>query len=238
MGFGLLFIGYFVTYFMALNSIGAFFRLIGYCLMCYATGKLSEYNKSFRFAQLGALTLVIFSIVDSLALATGFLYDNLVFSNDFMAVLPMDILLKVESVFVLAYHVLLLLAIRDIARDTDVHKIAFKAYRNMFFIGLYYVLSIIGYIPFGFQESYSKNMGLPLLILYVAWVIMDLFLVFSCYANICDESDLAMDRKASRFSFVNKYRAELEKKQQKAREETLKYKQEKEERRRSKKSQK
>ncbi|MBQ8141406.1 MAG: hypothetical protein IJ038_06920 [Clostridia bacterium] len=236
MGFGLLFIGYFITYIMALNSIGPVFRLVGYAIMCRATGKLSEYDGKFKFAQIGSIVLIVFSAVDSIVEAVAFLHENLILESNPVENLPIEIILDFESVVVFVYHVLLLLAIRSIAKETDVHKITVSVGSDFFFIGLYYLLSIIGYIPFPFQESYVQNMGLPLVILYLVWIIFDLKLIFSCYVYICDEQDVDMERKPSRFAFVNKFRAAFEQKQQRAKEESDKYKREKAEARRNRKN--
>ena len=78
-------------------------------------------------------------------------------------------------------------------------------------------------------------MGLPLLLLNFAWIILDLVLIASCYSRICDENDVDMERKPSRFAFVNKIRAELDAKQARARASSLQYKKEKAERKKNKK---
>jgi hypothetical protein len=39
---------------------------------------------------------------------------------------------------------------------------------------------------------------------------MNLYLIFRCYAEICDQSDVDMERKPSRFAFVNNYRDEMD----------------------------
>ncbi len=238
MGFGLLFIGYFITYIMALNSVGFAFRLVGYAVMALALGKLSAYNKSFRPAQVGALVLVLFSVFDTATEIIAYLAENLILSSNPFTATALTVILDFEGIFVLMFHLLMLIAIRNIAKETDVHKIEVNVIRDVCFITLYYILSIIKYLPFPFRESYVRNMGLPLVLLYLAWIILDLTLIFECYANICDEGDVEMQRKPSRFAFVNKFRNELEAKQSRAREETAQYKRERAERRMNKKKNK
>ena len=70
----------------------------------------------------------------------------------------------------------------------------------------------------------------------LVWIVLQIVLIFSCYARICDEGDVEMERKPSRFAFVNKFRAELDAKQEKARRESEEYKREKMEKRREKKN--
>ena len=224
MGFGLLFFGYFITYIMALNTFGAYFRFAGYLLMAYAATRLSEYHSRFIWSVYVSALLALMSVLSIVA--------------DFTQLIPlniMNVLMYVEAAVVLVYHVTLLLAIRAIAKDTDSEKIQGNSVRNLFFIALYYILYVLSVLPTPFKESYQNNMGLPLLLLNFAWIILDLVLIASCYSRICDENDVNMERKPSRFAFVNKIRAELDAKQARARASSLQYKKEKAERKKNKK---
>ena len=66
-------------------------------------------------------------------------------------------------------------------------------------------------------------------------MILNLILIGQCYANICDEKDLEMKRKKSRFAWVNRFYEELERKEEKARAETVAYQKEKLEKRNKRK---
>lgn len=220
MGFGILFLGYFITYIMALNTFGAAFRFAGYLIMAYSAKKLVDYCEKFVYAEYTALLLSLMSaarVVDEIfPIFNGIVADVFMYS---------------EAAAILVYHVFLLLAIKTIAKDTDVDKIQISAMRNLFFIGLYYLLYIIGMLPLPIKELYSQTMGLPILLLNLAWIILNLCLIVSCYSHICDEGDVEMERKPSRFAFINNIRAELDAKQARARERDAIYKKEKAERR-------
>ena len=69
-------------------------------------------------------------------------------------------------------------------------------------------------------------------LLYFAWIILDLVLIFKCYAKICDEDDVDMPLKKSRFAFVNKFREETARREQKAADESVEYARQKLEKRR------
>ena len=47
MGFGLLFIGYFMANLMSIHKFGAFVSLAGYIIVLVASCKLVKYNKNF-----------------------------------------------------------------------------------------------------------------------------------------------------------------------------------------------
>ena len=223
MGFGIMFFGYFITYIMALNTFGAFFRFAGFLVMAYGAKKLSEYQTSFVWSIYAALPLALLSVVRIV--------------SDFTLIIPirfMDALTYVEVAAVLVYHVFLLVAIWKIAKETDVEKIQSRAITALIFILLFYMLYAIGMIPALRGDFYEQNMALPLYLLKYAWIILDLVLLVTCYSNICDEGDLDMQRKPSRFEFVNKLRAELDAKSARARESALQYKKEKADKRKKK----
>ena len=65
-------------------------------------------------------------------------------------------------------------------------------------------------------KEYAVYFSAPVLILYFVCIILNLVLIFSCYSRICDENDVDMARKPSRFAFVNKLRGESEQRQREA----------------------
>ena len=123
MGFGIMFFGYFITYIMALNTYGVFFRFAGYLLMAYGAKKLSDYQTSFLWSEYASLLLALLTAVRIV--------------SDFTLIIPiklLDMLPYVEATVVLLYHVLLLLSIWKIAKETEVEKIQSRAITNIFFI--------------------------------------------------------------------------------------------------------
>ena len=129
----------------------------------------------------------------------------------------------------------MLYPIRSIAKETGVEKISIGASRNFIFIVVYYILTLIAYLPFPFTADYIKYFGVPVLLFNFICIALNHIVIFSCYAKICDANDTEMLRKPSRFAFVNKIRAELDAKQARARASSLQYKKEKAERKKNKK---
>lgn len=234
MGFGLMLVGFLITYVVALNTYGVAFRLLGYLIITYAAHKLSVYEKSFRFVFFSAITLVLSSVMGIMSVSVGFMYDNMILDSDPFGARYDAVMSYVEAALVLALQLVLLFAIRRIAKETEVSKIELNAGRNIFFVVLYYLLSIVGYLPFPFKEDYARYMGLPITLLYFVWIAFQIGLIFSCYARICDESDVEMERKPSRFAFVNKFREELDEKQERAKASAEQYRREKLEKRKEK----
>ena len=234
MGFGLLFIGYFMTYLMSVSYAGYLIRLVGYALMLYAFTKLCAYNRTFKLPLYSVLPLLGVTGVGCFIEIGEFLYKFLIIDSFTVTEGFKYTLGAVDDVLVFIFHVCLLYAIRAIAKETEVEKLSYAAVRNFVFMCVYQVLSSIALLPFSFVEGYKRYFSMPIILLYFALIILNLVLIFRCYANICDESDIDMPLKKSRFEFVNKIREETARREQKAADDSVEYARQKLEQRKSK----
>lgn len=233
MGFGLLFIGYFMASLMSLNYFGAAFELIGYIIILISALKLKHYNKDFRYLCFGACMMIAISSVLALADLSSWLYKEMFIASPFIS----D---KFELVFsyismgaVFVFSGTMLYPIRSIAKETGVEKISIGASRNFIFIVVYYILTLIAYLPFPFTADYIKYFGVPVLLFNFICIALNHIVIFSCYAKICDANDTEMLRKPSRFAFVNRFREESERRRAEAAEEAEKRRRERAERKRN-----
>ena len=233
MGFGWLFIGYFITTLMSINVAGAFIRILGYGVIFFAAGKLNKYNRTFTYLQLATVLMLGVSVLIAAADISGFLYDEMLISANVFPQAFKNVMGIVETCASVIFNGAMLYAIRAIAIETGVDKIAVGAVRNFIFICLYLILNLIAYLPFAFAKEYASVFGLPVWLFYFTWIILNLILIYSCYAKICDENDVDMSRKPSRFDFVNKFRSEMDDKEQRAMERTKEYKLQKQEKKRA-----
>ncbi len=219
MGFGLLFVGYFCATLMSINAVGTFLRIVGYSIVFVAAGKLGRYDRSFRWLSLASAVMIAVSALLAAADISDFLYEQMIVNKNVLGDTYKTVLGYVEMAASFALNACMLYAIRSIARETDVEKISFGAVRNFVFICIYYALCIMSFLPFEF----AKYLGAPALIIYFVWIIFNLVLIASCYARICDESDVEMNVKPSRFAFVNKMRARGEERRARAEERAAEY---------------
>lgn len=231
MGFGLLFIGYFTAMLMSINTYGSIFKLVGYAIILVAAGKLEKYDRSFTLFKLATYLMLAMSAVLAVSDIWTLLYNELIVPSDPFGEVFRNVSAYAEIILSLAHNLFMLYAIRSIAIETEVEKISACAVRNLIFMCAYYVLYFIGTLPFAFASEYLKYCGAFILILNFVWVILNLVLIYSCYARICDESDVEMQRKPSRFAFVNKMRAESEERERRAAERQAEYRRQKQERR-------
>ena len=117
----------------------------------------------------------------------------------------------VDDLLVFGFHACLLYAVRSIAKETEDDKIIYASARNFVVITLYYVVYAVMLLPISALDGFKKYFSLPVYLLYFAWIILNVVLLISCYARICDESDVDMPFKRSRFEFINKLREKEEK---------------------------
>ena len=236
MGFGLLFVGYFAATFLTLNSAGFLIRLVGYGIILAAVGKLRQYHRAFGLARWGSALMLLVSAALAFAGVGEFLYESLLIPSRLVSDFAMTVLGYVEQVSSLVFHALLLWAIRAIAMETEVNKIAVNAVRNFVFLCIYEVVYLVGILPVEAIHNASARLGLIALLVYFVCVVLNLILFGSCYAWICDEGDVEMRRKPSRFAFVNRMREENERRAEKAAAETRAYRKELLEKRKQKKN--
>ena len=233
MGFGLLFLGYFIATLMSINKFGSFFRIVGYSIVLISAVKLNKYNRSFRLLGISALLMITVSSLRAASVVCDFLYNGLIINNDPFGEQYLNTMGYIETASSFVFNSMMLYSIHQIARETEVVKIVAASVRNFIFVCIYIVLYLIGILPFDFASDYTKYFSAPVLILYFIWVILNLTLIYSCYAKICDESDMEMSRKPSRFAFVNKMRAEFDEREQRALKEHAQYRSEKRKKRKN-----
>ncbi len=206
MGFGLLFIGYFVATLMSINKVGFIARLVGYVLVIIASRKLSKYNRSFGILTISGLLMLAVSVMLALSDVSKLLYNALLISRQPFGEGYVMACAYTETAAFLLFNVALLYALRAISLETGVLRNSAAALRNLVFVCAYVVLYVASLLPF----SFVKWLSLTAAMIYFFFIVLNLVLIFSCYARICDECDVDMERKPSRFAFVNKMRAESE----------------------------
>jgi hypothetical protein len=215
MGFGLLLMGYFLGMVMSLNIFGAFFRLAGFSLAAYAARKLSDYHKGFSFLTLASIISVGVSVLGAISSLSAFLYDNMIIAekliSDGLATAFGYARYGAELVFTVA----LCVAISLIAKETGEIKLRYVAIRNLALYCVYFVLQIICWLPHEYVGTLLQITALPAVaqLAGFALILLNLLMIFSCYRRICDESDVDMPQKPSKFEFVNQMRAEREEKE-------------------------
>lgn len=259
MGFGLLFIGYFITFLMSINSFGFIFELIGYTVMLYAVSKLSEYKHHIR--------LVIYPIM---GMALCSLYSAVVLIHTEFMPLPLP-LLNTVTVFIfssigavstVAFHIFLLLPIRSIAKDVGDKSLAASSVLVLVTSCLGCSAEPIGAVigaavahaastsqnasvgiiggADGPTAIFVSNTALPFVPLFaqIIFPLLTLVFLFFCYMRICAPEDVEMQQKPSRFAFINRLREKQAEREAETARERAEYRRKAQERRNAKKHKK
>ncbi len=225
MGFGYLFAGYILSInFFAYQGI---FFALSFCIMTVGLFRLREYSTGFLRLFKASIPMTVISLVhavlDILSLcgvnvATPLLYFN-----------------TIHPITMLAFTILLLDAIRGIAKETDVPMIQYRAIKQKFLGFVFYIPQIL------LSFSYDIQSVIFTRILYITTFIFLFFgmiyiglnakLIFSCYIWICSEEDVKMERKKSKIPFFDKIDTKLNEKAEQIVERKKAERQEKEEKR-------
>lgn len=225
MGFGILFLGYFATTMMSIPlsrmlpiDLGGFVKLFGYILIIIAAKKLSDYNIGFKTLIASSAVMAGISGFEAFVDITVFLADNQIasfaFSNSLSYINDAKILDYISFVAVIIFVATLCIAVKQIAEDTGVKKLVVSATRNFVFYCILFLVQALSFMPFEWVTVYKPVFVAGLLIIELLCWILNLYMLFTCYANICDSSDVEMKQKPSHFDFVNKKREEREEERQ------------------------
>ena len=203
MGFGLLFLGYFVATLMSNHPYGWATQIVGFYLIFLALARLREYKHSFKRCL---WPLVLMTLCQAFF---GYRYLFAEATPDVPALfasIRLDDLINVVFVTALMIlHFLLFSSIREIALDVEDERIVNLSQRNFYIVGAYFLFNItVAFLP-----RTGSAMPTLTLILVLAGILYPLFvlhLLFHCYTRICAPEDKDMEQKPSRFAFINRMR--------------------------------
>ncbi len=200
MGFGLLLIGY-IFAFLATIGMGpyAFFGvLVGGFIMFLGLCELYKYGPSFLYAIIANVILLIFSFYEVIVFAES----QLGFSIGLSAL--DGVFDWIKFAVDLLFNIAMLYGIADISRRVEYPDTRQKAIRNIVFVIIFNLFYLVLMLPENIFESDKSFFMTLLLILNVMYTVMNAFLIFKCYAMICPAGQEDMQRKKSRFEFINK----------------------------------
>ena len=193
MGFGIMFIGYFLLYLGAITPLSMYTAVVGSAIILYSLKELMEQNKAFFAGAVSALLLVISSIgvlfVDLLASDTSVIYKVFLYSR--------DILSAVLNAF-------LMIAIYIIAKSVQLPKIQTKSAVTLIFIAIYTVGAVLFNTVFRSNEFAMSRLYVVVVICQLIYSVLGLVPVYNSYMRICYADDKDMNKKGfGPLSFLN-----------------------------------
>lgn len=204
MGFGTLFVGYFLL----LNvTFYGYTDLISALIMAMGLYRLASVNRDFR---LGYYSSLVFSGYGLIELIKEFL---VMFSPSLdtrlAGILPYASILRYALIFVLT--VFILRGIASVAKEVGIGELSARANLFVPISAIVYAFAAALEIPplsSIFPLQVLAVSAFVILILSFCLVIFNLITIYTAYMRICMPGDEDMDteEKPSRFEFINKYR--------------------------------
>lgn len=209
MGFGTLFIGYFLL----LNIVyPGFTNLIAALIMLLGLYKLRSINKPFRIAFYICIGFAVFSAGDLVYSALTLFTESL---SDETAIAYLSFFRH----FIIAMLTLSMLnGIGEVAREVSLEKIPKRSYYLTVATTVLYVLNMVMDLPV-LSSLFAPQVTVVLYAIAIFGtflvIILNLYVIYTCYARIGmpGENNARAD-KPSRFGFVNDYRRHKAEKEQ------------------------
>lgn len=200
MGFGTLFIGYFLL----LNIFNyAYTDLIAALIMALAAYKLSSVSPDFKrgfYLTLPFAALGIYELVTVFMSLFGAPPENAILTGVFGII---------RCALVAALSIFFLSGIKKLAEELDIPRLKDKAKTSRLMLSIAYAVALILEIPSLDKIIPPKALAVIALLSLVftfASLIYALIAIYSAYMYICMPEDLTRQEKQSRFSTVNKFR--------------------------------
>ena len=200
MGFGTLFIGYFLL--LNLTYYG-FTDVIAAAVMLLGLYRLAPVNKYFSYSVIASAVFLLFSFGE-FGMSVYEMFYRPISSTTLISSMSV-----IRSLIIAALTVLMLKGIEEIAREVELEDMPRKAYRLAISTAVTYSVWIILEAPLTFLGDFIPAvLSLITLIATIVLIIVNLSTIYTCYMRICmpGNEDIMKD-KPSRFTFVNEYRA-------------------------------
>lgn len=228
MGFGTLFIGYFLLLNFAYCS---FSDAVAAVLITYAFHKLSRINDGFKYAFFASIAFTLLGIFE-LGVAA---YDMFIPLDNGSIAIVIPALLRNLVIAFLSF--LMLVGINDVATEVGLSEIALKAKRRGYLTIGIFALNILlesqNLIKF-IDSMVLVSLYAFAILAMLAIIIMNLASIYSCYMRICMPDDVEMEQKPSKIGFVNEFKRHEEEKSREFAEYKLKKMQSKNQKQRKK----
>lgn len=207
MGYGLVLIGYILTFFTSLTLYGWLMRLLGYLVMAYGFYKLKDYFPSYKLSLFSLLAIFLVGLGESgceMAKMVGVAAE---------AVDPVkNIICYTRDGMIFVFHMFFLASTFIAFGVVGMNEKKVSAVTDMCAVTVGYVFYILAAL--GVVE------GNVAFFVQLIWTAMVTLLILGCYMRICPEGDEDMPRRESKIGFINRFSEALEKRENEAIERT------------------
>jgi hypothetical protein len=214
MGFGYLFLGYLVSLnFLVYSQLTTPIAVV---LMLRGMLSLSRFNRPLKEAYillwptLGISLIAFFAeLLRMLGLIGAARFANIDAVLSF--VVPFALLL---------FSWRMLCGIAELAEETGLPKLVYRAKRNLLFTVVAYVAFLFFSLPISadWYAAATLHAFLPVLLCRLVAMVLNTTLIYACYMWICMPEDLEMQRKKTGIAFLDELNETLDKREEEAQE--------------------
>ena len=206
MGFGILFIGYFLLLNFAYQG---YTDAICAVLTLYGLYKLSGINKGFRYSAVVSVGFLALGIA-SLVITVGHAFGLFKIPDALYTVISCIRYLVVGATSVLMLH-----GMRDVLREVGLKPLSYKCEQLIYMTypiygagAVFELLGLTGWLG----AKVMAFLSVFLIVANLTLIVLTLINIYSCYMRICMPNQREMTEKESKFGFVNAFRKhEMEK---------------------------
>lgn len=195
MGFGLLLIGYFITFAFSLSQVYFFADIIGVLVMMYAFLKLSEYNLYYKRAIISGIVFLAVCALNASAMLSGW-YDT----ASTLGIVIGEIKLASECFM----HVYIFLGARGISLGAGDDRLVRKTERQLGMSLVYYLAAAAILICDRLLGDARGYVNVVLTAYKIIWLILNLAAIYTCFGKLYPADEDQTVPKRSRFAFINK----------------------------------
>ena len=185
MGFGFLFVGYFMTFLM--SNLHAGIGFAGAYLMALGLWRLKDYKRRFIYALYPLAVLMALALKDTVTDLLSVFGETPAFFELAAVKTAFDFL---EIAAVLIFVILLFLAIAELAESVSLEKLRISSLRNIYFFGAYTLFCAVRYLPLAYPREFLKYFNLVIALMQLFWIAVSMITLFSCFRNIADKEKL------------------------------------------------
>lgn len=207
MGYGLVLIGYLLTFFTSLTLYGWMTRLLGYLVMAYGFYKLKDYFPSYKLSLFSLLAIFLVGLGEA-----GCEMVKMIGSPEAAVDQVKNIICYTRDGMLYVFHIFFLISTSIAFGVVGMNEKKVSAVTDICAVTVgyvFYILSALGIV--------EANVTL---VVQLVWSVMVAILILGCYMRICPEGDEDMPRRESKIPFINKFSEALEKREREAVERT------------------
>ena len=204
MGFGSLFIGYFLLFNI---TYPAYTDLLAALLMLGGLNKLAAVNRQFRFTRIACLLYALLGAYE-LTAQLGLLFSVTLMPPSFAEPVSVG-----RNLILLVFTLWMLFGIREVAKEVDLPALVTRCERSLGLPIAVYLLRLLLEIPALSEKApvtVVGAVGSVVLLAELFTVLHNLRTIAMAYRLICMPEDADMPQKPSRFAFVNRFREQAD----------------------------